>query len=526
MDDAMDDNDELAQQIEEQVNEWSSNSNECFNIALVRGDGHKIATFQPEFTCAIFGDEEAIFGYQDLDINLSFRAHDLKPKLDISYGNIFPAQGDVRPTNIKEALIDFLPASAFDDQRLEDEASFQPPGQKIREYRRDGKSYEIWCASLADETARRLLENMQILVPMYIDGGSLLELDQGWSADRWKIFLLYEVDHSAATPVSPYTLAGYGTSYRNFTFPERQLKSVSWDVFSPSSQSIEEFLPSPDSPANKLSQAPDFSSPLELPARERLSQFLMLPPWHGSGHGQELYNAMFRHLTSAENVREFTVEDPNEKFDDLRDLCDLLHLRATCPEFKDLRINTDIPTDRLDLNKNIPTELIVPLEVRKEIMRQTKIMQRQFDRLVEMHTLSSIPPRHRSRNRITKKAKASDENDRAYYFWRLYAKQRLYIFNRDQLAQVEHEERVEKLESALDSVLEQYTVTLEKAEAKEKAIASGEFRSAETSFNSPAAKRKRRVIRDDDDEDEEAGAGESESAQTTETNGHKKARAE
>ncbi|EME84879.1 uncharacterized protein MYCFIDRAFT_98345, partial [Pseudocercospora fijiensis CIRAD86] len=405
-----------------------------------------IATFQPEFTYAMFGDEEAIFGYQDLDINLYFRAHDLKPKLDISYGRIFPAQGDVQPTNIKEALADFLPATAFEDQTLEDEASFQPPGEKIRQYRRDGKSYEIWCASLADEAARRLLENMQILVPMYIDGGSLLELDQGWSANRWKIFLVYEVDRSATASISPYTLAGYGTSYRNFTFPERQLKSVSWD----------------------LSQAPDFSSPLELPARERLSQFLVLPPWHGSGHGQELYNAMFRHLTSAENVREFTVEDPNEKFDDLRDLCDLLHLRATCSEFRDLRINTDIPADRLDLNQNIPTELIVPLEVRKAIMRQTKIMPRQFDRLVEMHTLSSIPLRHRSRNRITKKAKASDENDRAYYFWRLYAKQRLYIFNRDQLAQVEHEDRVEKLESALDSVLEQYTVTLEKVEAKEK----------------------------------------------------------
>lgn len=522
----MNDNDELAQQLEEQVNEWSSNSNECFNIQLVCADGHKIATFQPEFTYAMFGNEEAIFGYQDLDITLSFRPHQMQPKLDISYRSVFPAQAEVCPTDIRQCLQHYLPASAFEERPLEEDIDFRPPGEKIHEYSRGGKSYETWCASLANETARRLLENMQILVPMFIDGGKLLELDQGWCANRWKIFLVYEVDPSAVKPISPYTLAGYGTSYRNFTFPERQLKAVSWDMFSPSAQSIEHFLPSPDASANQFSRSPDFSSPLDLPARERLSQFLVLPPWHGSGHGQELYNAMFQHLTAADNVREFTVEDPNEKFDDLRDFCDLLYLRANFPEFAQLRIQTNIPNDCLALDKSIPTHLIVPHDVRKAIMQKTKIMPRQFDRLVEMHTLSKIPVRHRSRNRITKKAKASDENDRAYYFWRLYAKQRLYIFNRDQLAQIEHDERVEKLESALDSVLEQYLITLEKVEAKEDAVTSGNVGSAQTSFSSAGAKRKRRVLPDDDEESEEAGLEDREDIHAADVSGNKKVRTE
>ncbi len=54
---------ELEAQIKAEVDEWSSNSNECFAIDIVRGDGSK-DTFRPEFTYPIFGEEEAIFGYQ------------------------------------------------------------------------------------------------------------------------------------------------------------------------------------------------------------------------------------------------------------------------------------------------------------------------------------------------------------------------------------------------------------------------------------------------------------------------------
>jgi histone acetyltransferase 1 len=517
----MDDDDNLAQEIEQQVNEWSSNSNECLNIQLVRGDGSVAVSCHPEFTYAMFGEEEAIFGYQDLSINLSFRAHDLQPKLKVTYGKIFPVQGEVRPTDIPKALSDFLPESAFDNQELDDEADFRPPGEKIHEYKRGGKTYEVWCASLADPAAKKLLENMQILVPFFIDGGSVLELEQDWTTQRWKIFLVYEIDGQASGSNSPYTLAGYGTSYRSFTFPERQ-KAVQWDVFSPSSQSLMEILPT-EVDTNKLAPISDFKSPLDLPSRERLSQFLMLPPFHGAGHGQELYKVMYKHLATPDNVREFTIEDPNETFDDLRDLCDLLYLRANVPEFAALRIQTDIPAEKMASSASIPTDLIVPIEQRKAIMSKTKLMPRQFDRLVEMHTLSFIPANNRSRNRITRKEKTTNEHDRQYFFWRLYAKQRLYIFNRDQLAQVEHAERVEKLEAALDSVLEAYSEMIERVQAKEEAIANGQIEGDAAPSNSGATKRKRKVVEEDEDEDGEAGAEQAE--EDPSTNGHKKAKA-
>ncbi|SMQ49141.1 unnamed protein product [Zymoseptoria tritici ST99CH_3D7] len=517
--DSIEDDEDLAQE-KQLVNEWSSNSNECLNIRLVRGNGSVAVSCNPEFTYAMFGEEEAIFGYQDLNINLSFRAHDLQPKLDITYGKIFPVQGEVRPTDIPKALSDFLPESAFDNQELGVEADFGPPGEKIHNYKRHGKAYEVWCASLADPAAKKLLENMQILVPFFIDGGSMLELEQDWTTQRWKIFLVYEVD-GQANGISPYTLAGYGTSYRCFTFPERQ-KAVQWDVFSPSSQSLLEILPSEGEP-NELSHISDFESPLDLPSRERLSQFLLLPPFRGAGHGQELYKVMYKHLTSPDNIREFTVEDPNETFDDLRDFCDLLYLRANIPEFAALRIHTDIPTEKMASTASIPTDLIVPIDQRKEIMRRTKLMPRQFDRLVEMHTLSFIPISNRSRNRITRKEKTTNEHDRQYYFWRLYVKQRLYIFNRDQLAQVEHAERVEKLEGALDSVLEAYTEMIERVQTKEEDIANGQVDGDAAPSTAGATKRKRKVVEEDEDEESESGAEQDEVAPST--NGHKKAKA-
>ena len=490
--------DELTAEIKAQVEEWSTNSTECFNIDLLRGN-KVVETFTPDFTYPIFGEEEAIFGYRDLSINLSFAAHNLRPYLSIEHGRVFKAQGDVRPTDIKEALADFLPEAAFSEQSRDaaltdaDAASFQPPGEKVHGYEHNGQQYEIWCASLADGKARELLENMQILVPMFIEGGSILQLEQDWSANRWKLFLLYQVDSKPAAETSPYMLVGYGTSYRIFTLPDRQAPA---DTPALNGQDLLSLLPDPDAATTTPASS---SSPLDLPSRERLSQFLILPPFQGAGHGRQLYTTMYTHLTAPANVLEFTVEDPNEAFDDLRDLCDLLYLRAHNPSFAALRVNTDIPAEKLASDARIPDDLIVDGSAREAIRKQTKIMPRQFDRLVEMHTLSFIPPLHRSRSRLTRKERASNLNDKAFYLWRLYAKKRLFVHNRDQLVQVEREERVDRLEAVVDSVLEGYGALLEKA---------GKYGGGKADDNAvegakKPAVRKRKVVDEEDEEDEE-----------------------
>ena len=518
----VEDDDDLDQQIEAQVNEWSSVGNECLVLQLVRGDG-TASTFEPEFTYAMFGDEDAIFGYQGLEITLSFAAHNLTPSLDISYDKIFPAQQEVKPTDIREALRPFLPEGIVDREgpvSVKVEEGWTPPGEKIHKYNRNGHSYEVWCASLADPAAKQLLENMQIFAPLFIDGGSLLELDHDWTTARWKVFLLYEVDESVSKENSPYTLAGYGTSYRSFTFPERQESNSEKkdDVFSSSPQTIEDLLPQPSNESNALAQKPAPSTPLDLPSRERLSQFLILPTHQSAGHGQELYNTMYIHLTSPTNVREFTIEDPNEDFDQLRDVCDLLRLRRD-DRFKQLKVSPErVSSDKLRMDSVIPTDDIVSIELRNSLNAQFKLQPRQFARLVEMQTLSNIPPLNRSKSRITKKERSTNEHDKAYFFWRLYAKERLYVFNRDQLTQIDASERVEKLDSALDSVVEGYLEILERVERIERERPFGT--ATEGAGN---GKRKRRIVDEDDEEGE--GADEEEDAEaSTRKTGAKKPR--
>lgn len=187
----MDDSD-LTDEIRRQVEEWSTNSNECLTIQIVRGDGSVVSSFTPEFTYPIFGDEEAIFGYQGLEITLSFTSHNMLPRLSIKYDKQFPPEGEVKATDIEELFRDFLPDAAFkkaDDGGLplrDDEAStWQPPGRCVHKYTgtdEDGKkaAFETFMVELNDPEARRILENMQVLVPMLIEGGTALQLEQDW----------------------------------------------------------------------------------------------------------------------------------------------------------------------------------------------------------------------------------------------------------------------------------------------------------------------------------------------------------
>lgn len=474
---------------------WSSSSNDSFHISLIRADGQIHANFQPDFTYPIFGESEAIFGYKGLSIDLTFAAHNLEPRLSITHDAVYEAQGDIAPTDIKAAIADFLPTEALLASRIsyQDVESFTPPGVRVRAYARDGQHFEVRCASLADAEAKRLLERMQILVPLFIEGGTILQLEQDWTTKRWKLFTLWLHD-TTERGATQYSLVGYGTSYRVFTVPKLESADEAEAVHS----GEPDFLP-----ANKT--ASEVSSPLELPSRERLSQFLVLPSYQRGGHGQELYRAMYKQLTRPGNVREFTVEDPNERFDELRDFCDLTYLRSQSTDFAALEINTNIPTEALGSEKTIPIDLIVSKEMRDKIRNDEKLETRQFNRLVEMHTLSKIPALHRSRTRITRREKTSNKYDKQYYFWRLYVKQRLLIFNLDALMQLDQQERTEKLEAAVDSNQEYFVQMIEKVTQRESQgieIDGDDQLHSNGSKPMKAAAKKRKILDDDDDDDD------------------------
>lgn len=309
---------------------------------------------------------------------------------------------------------------------------------------------------------------------------------------------------------SPYTIVGFSTSYRLWVFPSgRKTIDESFTHVSNGAASLPTPPPTLDPESIDPEAAPSFLSynPLDSHSRERISQFLILPPYQHQSHGTHLYTAMTELFLADPHVFEVTVEDPNEAFDDMRDYCDLLRLRQD-PSFAALTLADSVPPDSLDPEKDVPTELLLPESTLAALRQASKISPRQFSRLTEMQLLSKIPPRHRSRARITRKAKAADPNDRRYYFWRLVVKVRLTIKNRDQLAQLDVEERIEKLEETLAGVEEEYVRILDGAEKRAKFMDSV-AKSREVANGRPRGglKRKGRVIDEEDDDDDETVAG-------------------
>lgn len=252
-------------------------------------------------------------------------------------------------------------------------------------------------------------------------------------------FTSYEKLPSSPHPnTSRYSIAGYSTSY-HFLAYKRSTEKPQPQTFT---------LP----PSNPI-------SPASLPSRARISQFLILPPHQGHSHGTHLFTTITRTLLSIQTVWEITVEDPNEAFDDLRDYTDYTRLQANGTLSKVI-LSTDLPPTLTAkrIGSRVPTSKLLDLPRLESLRRENKLAPRQFARLVEMYLLSRIPPETRQRGtaRLTQRGKSTDSDDRAYYYWRLLVKQRVYKQNRDLLAQLERIERIDKVEQTVGEVVGDY----------------------------------------------------------------------
>jgi histone acetyltransferase 1 len=387
---------------------------------------------------------------------------------------------------------------------VEDDASatssdWKPPGELMNSFSVHGKQYEIWKSPLGDDKAQRIWQNMRILVLLFIEGATTEGLDDEETLDRWSLYLLYDVTPLSNASATPYTLAGFSTSYRSWIFP-------TFDIMRATKQ-----LPSPPPEANgeaqkytppRLTQDPEtflFNEKvnrLETSSRERISQFLILPPYQGQSLGSRLYDVIFQDLVKKPFIYEIPVEDPSEAFDAMRDYSDIVYLRKM-PAFQSLSVASSLPPESLRKDSPIPRNQILGNGADLEKLRiATKIVSRQFYRMVELHTLSTIPSSNRSRARITRKGKSSNENDRKYYFWRLALKHRIYGQNADALDQMEVSEKVDKLEAAVDNQQEEYEERLEGIE-KRAAYAAGQ---GSSSGARSIPKRKRAIVEDEDDD--------------------------
>ncbi|KAI9890131.1 MAG: histone acetyltransferase 1 [Vezdaea aestivalis] len=490
--------------------DWSSNANEAVKLTLVRPGSSDLTgdhSFNPKFTYPIFGDEEAIFGYQGLTIEIRFASHDLSPNVDVFFDRKFKPVGETEAFDIIGELQKWIPSDAFDkagsyadDVRNcvpSSVAPWTPPGNLIKSYQIGDQQYEIWKGSFSDPKVLALVERMQFFVPLFIEAGTCISLaDPKWTIDRWRVFLVYHKHTQPASPGAPlYAFAGFCTTYRNFVM----------DPASPNS-TIDV--------AAELPLAPESApSPDSLPCRERISQFLVLPPYQGSGHGSTLYRTVYASLLADPTVIEVTVEDPSEAFDDLRDYCDLQHLRSL-PDYVAVKIDTNVTFGK---KGKLPTAKLLPTIKLQKIRVSQKIAPRQFDRVTEMHLLDSIPETSRGSSYSSSAINAlrqkhnpqSGDADKQYKYWQLLVKQRIYKRNKDVLMQLDRQERIEKLNEARAAQEDAYVkllLHLKEGSSRGKAREEGEDEQAtEEKAKQMAAVRaersRKRSIFDDDEDD-------------------------
>ncbi|KAF2715100.1 histone acetyltransferase type B [Pleomassaria siparia CBS 279.74] len=514
------------------MEEYVANANESIHINFTRPTPGKPKPildepFNPTFTYPIFGDAETIVGYKKPRIDLNFRANDLQPALRIKFQEEIELDGLLpkdKQQNLNTIFEGILPTSAFDpaeaaqaqvDGPDPNSSSWKPPGSKLCNFALHGKTYEVWSAKFTDPAGKKLWRNMQILVLLFIEGASLLELDEDWDIERWTLYLLYEVTPLKDLSISPYTLAGFSTSYRYWILPTAKIMRAIKSLPSPPANGNGDATAA-STPRLTLGPKtllfPTQTDPLEAPSRERISQFLILPGYQGKCLGTKLYETIFTDLVKQPNIYEITVEDPNEAFDALRDFNDIVYLRKI-PTFASLSLASTLPADALRKDVPIPRDQILGNGVDLDALRhQVKIAPRQFNRMLELHLFSTLPVNNRNTARITRKAKSSNANDRKYYFWRLAIKERIYRQNADVLDQLEDAaEKVEKLEMAVDGQQEEYE---ERLQVIEQRAGWMENDSATQNGESSRGKRKR-VIVEDDDEDDEGHDEEMEAASTT-----------
>ncbi|GAA5965247.1 hypothetical protein JCM3765_006371 [Sporobolomyces pararoseus] len=415
--------------------DWSCNALEALQLRLCRSkeetaalgeEAHQLVDkFAPTFVYPIYGEEETIFGYQGLKIDYRFASGSLAQYLSVTHDSKFPPTGSVEADDPEKILYDFIPPSYsknlkdFEATVEKDSKEFKPVGEKIGSYRikssssnGKGKGKAVngslpertWQALASDEEVaegevvyeafwsnwdtpgfKEFHRRAQIFVLLYIEGAQYIDEEDG----RWEFVTLFERRKRADS--TTYHFVGYVSFYSFFCWPDTK--------------------------------------------RLRLAQFVLLPPYHGQGHGSALYNLCYQNILNRADISELTVEDPSETFEDMRDKCDLYTL-ISGGELKGLKL---VPT----IDRNLT----------EQIRKKYKLADRQFYRLVEMILLLQLP------------CEPNDLSNQTARSYRLLVKKRLYLFNKEQLLQIEDpQERKDKLQETFESVVEDYRRLTEKFE--------------------------------------------------------------
>lgn len=99
---------------DEILDEWTVKANDAMKIQLVTkadsGPPKIIGSFRPAWTYPLVGDEETIYGYKGLKINLQYNATDMRPHLShTSQKRVPDAVATADSPEIQDIFEDYLP---------------------------------------------------------------------------------------------------------------------------------------------------------------------------------------------------------------------------------------------------------------------------------------------------------------------------------------------------------------------------------------------------------------------------------
>merc|ERR1712226_167809 len=249
-------------------------------------------TFKPLFAHQLFGEDETIFGYKDLAIDLFYTIGSLKCYLRVTHlGKISEDAAETKADpdpieTLKDNFVGgFTKVEAEFVKDIKKDQTFEPCGNMIMQYTKfEGHKEKQFCLFKCGIETPGLVEqhqNMQTFLTWFIDGSSFIDDED----PAWMFYSVYE--KFTLDGNTRYAFVGYSTVYLFFCYPDKK--------------------------------------------RARISQFLIMPPYLRKGHGSKLMRLIYNDLKAMSEVQDITVEDPSEDFVSMRDAVDCHYVIESFP---------------------------------------------------------------------------------------------------------------------------------------------------------------------------------------------------
>jgi len=268
---------EDAKRIHFNPEDLEADSNTCTFLRLESDPdlfGCKELIFNPEYTNQIFGEEEKIKGYRNLQVNIHMTSGNLYAYLDIASTYKAPDATDIQTALVDNCFLQGLVESKDDFiVKMQEEKSFKPYGTRLKEYNGadSSESYEIYHCTFGTPGFKAYNKRLQVFLLFLIDAASYLDDNE----ENWDYYIIYRKSQQ-----NIYTIVGYTTVYNFYQSTKKK--------------------------------------------RTRISQFLILPPFQRKQHGTQLLNFIYERAENDPICYEITVEDSGDEFQLLRDYCNVL----------------------------------------------------------------------------------------------------------------------------------------------------------------------------------------------------------